>query len=142
MRLPGWEDRLRIYLRDHQDTPFAYGSFDCLSFAAGAVALLTGTDIMAPFRGKYSTHTGAMRIARRVYGSRTVPEVLAAMMQQHGWKEISPMFAQRGDIVLVEFNRDRMVGILHPNGREAVITTDKGLWRVPLLSVRRAWKIE
>jgi len=142
MRVDGWEDRLRSYLLDHQDTPFSYGSFDCLSFAAGAAHSITGVDIMARFRGQYGTHLGAMRIARRVYGCRTVPDVLAEMMHEHGWLEVSPAFAQRGDIVLVAINDDLIVGVLHPNGREAVITTNQGLWRVPLASVRRAWKVQ
>jgi hypothetical protein len=142
VRLLGWADRLRNYLLAQQDTPFAYGSFDCLSFAAGAVEALTGINIMARFRGTYTTHLGAMRIAHRVYGCRTVPDVLAAMMQEQGWSEVPPTFAQRGDVVLVAINDDLVVGIMHPNGREAVITTNQGLWRVPLSSVRRAWKIQ
>jgi len=142
MRSEGWEDRLRSYLLDHQDTSFSYGSFDCLSFAAGAAHSITSVDIMARFRARYSTHLGAMRIARRVYGCRTVPDVLAAMMHEHGWPEVAPPFAQRGDIVLVAINDDLIVGVLHPNGREAVVTTNQGLWRVPLTSVRRAWKVQ
>jgi hypothetical protein len=141
VRYHDWSSRLHAYLEANQNTPFAYGTFDCLSFAAVAVESMTGMDIMAPFRGRYTTHLGAMRIAKRTYGVATVPEVVAAMMTEHGWAEVPQAFAQRGDLCLVSHSDDLIVGIIHSNGREAIITTNQGLWRVPRTCVQRAWKI-
>jgi hypothetical protein len=142
MRHHDWSSRLYVYLEASDSTPFRYGSFDCLSFAAGAADAITGADIMAPFRGRYTTHLGAMRIAKRVFGVATLPEIVTAMMAAQGWKEVAPSFAQRGDVCLVIQGGDQIAGVIHSNGREAVITTEQGLGRVPLKSVVRAWNVK
>ena len=142
MRFTNWPSRLHSYLQANQSTPFRYGSFDCLSFAAGAAEALTGADVMAPFRGRYTTHLGAMRIAKRTFGVATLPEIVTVMMTAQGWKEVAPSFAQRGDVCLVAQGSDQIAGVIHSNGREAVITTDKGLGRIPLKSVVRAWNVQ
>ena len=142
-RKPDWPTRLTKYLVDNQYTPFEYGRFDCLCFIAGAIAVMTGVDIMADFRGTYRSHSQAMRIARRTYDAVDVDSTLNAMMEQRGWRERMPLRAQRGDVVLVPINSgDLACGIVHPNGRETVIVTNEGLWRTPLQNAVRAWGIQ
>jgi hypothetical protein len=140
-RKTDWPKRLTDYLISVQDAPFEYGNFDCLCFVAGAIEAMTGVDIMADFRGRYTSHLQAMRIAKSVYGTSNVPDTLAAMMCQRGWQALSPLLAQRGDVVLVRINDRIVCGIIHPSGKEAVAITNEGLWRFSLKNVKRAWGI-
>ena len=65
MRLPDWEARLAGLLDRVRDLPFALGRWDCALFAGAAVEAVTGVDIAAPFRGRYSTVRGYMRALHR-----------------------------------------------------------------------------
>ena len=76
-RFPDWYKRLQDYLAAHRSDTFAYGQFDCCSFAAGAAEAITGEHVFQPF-SNYSTergafeviaeHGGLIRIMRRVFG--------------------------------------------------------------------------
>ena len=64
-RFSDWQSRLTAYLSVVARQPLAYGVHDCALFAAGAVAAMTGEDIAAPYRGRYSTLRGGLRVLRR-----------------------------------------------------------------------------
>jgi hypothetical protein len=64
-RLPDWRPRLTAWLHTVRHMPFEEGRHDCALFAAGAVAAMTGVDFAAPFRGRYTTTRGGMRVLRR-----------------------------------------------------------------------------
>lgn len=50
---------LRAFMRSARRRPFVWGEFDCCLFAADWVALCTGRDPAATWRGTYSTETEA-----------------------------------------------------------------------------------
>ncbi|MFN6976942.1 MAG: DUF6950 family protein [Gemmobacter sp.] len=60
------------------DGPFVWGQADCCTAACDVFAALTGTDPMAPLRGRYSTERGALRIIRRAGGWHALIDALAA----------------------------------------------------------------
>jgi hypothetical protein len=62
MRPPNWPAMLASYCEDARQKPFAWGSHDCVSFAAGWFCLMTGRDVYEPWRGKYDTQFGAYRL--------------------------------------------------------------------------------
>src|SRR5690606_37242555 len=64
-RFPDWRVRLTAWLNEVRRTPFAQGSHDCALFAAGAVVAMTGHDFAAPYRGRYTTTRGGLRVLRR-----------------------------------------------------------------------------
>jgi len=62
-RLPDWRVRLAAAIDSIERTPLEMGTHDCaLGLAAGVVEAVTGVDIGAPFKGRYSTVEGALKV--------------------------------------------------------------------------------
>lgn len=129
MRLPDWEDRLGEFLAGVQGAAFAWGSNDCVTLAAGAVAALTGEDPLQGLPRNYRTQAGAMKALakagfadlRAAVDSKLAPVPLA--------------FAGRGDVVMQDANLGVVIG------REALFWGDEGLERRPVLGCDAAWKV-
>lgn len=135
-RYPDWEVRLAAYLEPLRTRPFAWGDHDCCTFAAGAVAAMTGVDPMPEFRGRYSTAIGSARALRR-FGQVTLAATLGAKFRQ-----VPPALCHRGDIVM----SDGLLGIgwgtfLFAVGREGdregLVRIDRAKWVAPI-----AWRVE
>lgn len=77
---------------EYKKRPFVWGEADCCLFVADALIALTGTDYAAPFRGKYTTATGAMK-ALAPYGG--LSGYLDSVFQR-----VPVNMAQRGDIIM------------------------------------------
>lgn len=85
------------FLASRSETAFEWGKFDCMIFASDAIELLTGADPAKEFRGAYSTEADAIEILKRRGGVRGIAMRGA---KKYGFKQIPPLFAQRGDICL------------------------------------------
>lgn len=118
-RLPDWPRRLVEFVEAHAETPFSWGGHDCVLFAAGAVAAVTGEDPAAEIRGRYRTRLGALRLIR-ARGFDDLAGVLAARFGQ-----VAPAMARRGDLGFVAGGEgpsivvcvgDRFVGPREPRG--------------------------
>lgn len=135
------------FLRAEAHAPFVWGQHDCCLFAANAIKAFTGVDIAADFRGKYIDKASAMALIKSVTGGSTVEDAAAWCAQKHGLKEWAregvptPLFAQRGDLVVIQDAEQLLAGVMHLNGREAVSTGPQGLKRFSIRNVKRAWKV-
>lgn len=58
--------------------PWAWGEADCCASACDVFARWYGIDLMAGFRGRYSTQIGAARIINRMGGFAAMAERMAA----------------------------------------------------------------
>lgn len=96
-RFEDWEERLSLRLDIVADKPFAWGSHDCALFAADCVKAMTGVDPAEALRGRYDTQHGAA-LALREHGAGTLLKTLKAIFGE----PISPHFAQRGDVVMLD----------------------------------------
>lgn len=94
-RSKDWPEQLAAFLDARIDTPFFWGKNDCCLFAADAVIAITGTDIAADVRGVYASAKSA-KATTKVFGG------LAQLAADRLGPEIRPMFAKRGDILLVK----------------------------------------
>lgn len=94
-RLPDWEPRLAAYLEPLMaGARFEWGTLDCALFAADAVLAMTGHDIAAPFRGKYSTAAGSVRALKR-YGAGELKSTFDTLLPPR------PVgYVRRGDVVM------------------------------------------
>lgn len=63
--------------------PFVWGAADCCTSACDVHRRLTGTDLMARYRGGYSDARSALRLIRAQGG---LPAMAAAMAAEHGMR--------------------------------------------------------
>ena len=94
-RYPDWRARLAGYVSVSRRRTFAYGSFDCALFAAGAVEVQTGVDLRRQLAGRYTTEIGAARVLRR-NGFADPAEIAAALLPR-----IPVAAARHGDIAAI-----------------------------------------
>jgi hypothetical protein len=92
-RLPDWPTRLASIMDASIAKPLVWGAHDCVTFAADEVLAITGEDLIADLRGRWSTALGAGRVLQRLGG------FVQAITERLG--PASPaIYARRGDLVL------------------------------------------
>lgn len=141
-RYADWETRLAAYLAPLRTRPFAWGTHDCCTFAAGAVEAMTGVDPMPEFRGHYSTAIGSARALRR-FGAGTLEATIDTKFER-----VPAPLAQRGDVVMIrqfEGQSDGLLGIAWSSfaiavgaegAREGLLRLNRADWIEP-----RAWRV-
>ena len=140
-RRPDWQEVLDGFLRAHENQRFEYGTWDCCLFVCDAIAAMTGVDLATAYRGKYSTRTGALQAIGEQLGTASILAVAENSAAAHHMPEVPLLHAHRGDMVLVARGRDYSLGLVALNGREAIVTSKRGLWRLPLSRAVRAWQV-
>lgn len=139
-----WATRAyHAFLLARAKAPFKWGANDCALFAADGILAITGVDIAADFRGKYSDEAGAFALIKQVCGGTTVADAAAYCAQKHRLREwAKPLFAQRGDLVVFEApTGDMVAGLVHLSGC-IVAVGEQGLYRFPISKVLRSWHYE
>jgi hypothetical protein len=126
IRLSDWETKLVSYASGLRHEPFAWGTHDCCTFAAGAVEAMTGVDPMLEYRGKYTTALGSAR----ALGGKTLEEVLDEKFDQ-----VPISHAQRGDLAF----HNNCVGV--NAGGYAWFVSDDGLARIYRSDWQKAWSV-
>lgn len=142
-RTPHWATReLDAHFTAHRTTPFQWGVFDCCLMPALAIQAMTGVMIADDFYpGKYHDKASAFALIKSVTGGTTVADAAAHCAQKHGLTEYpKPLFASRGDLVVVDNAGQMIAGLVHLSGHVACVT-EKGWLRLPITAVQRAWKV-
>ena len=139
-RRENWEHFLSEFIFKRKDSSFKYGQNDCCLFVADAVEKITGVDIAEEFRGQYTTKAEAYKLLMNFSGG-AVEETFKTLSRQYGFHEISPNYAGRGDIVLVEGEMGDAVGIVDMTGEQVAIPARKGLISFPMIAIRKAWRV-
>lgn len=122
--------------------PFAWGSNDCARFVCDAIQAMTGEDVFAEFRDKYTTKVGAARAIKSVCGGSTFEDAIVYVTKKFAMQEIPHVnFAQRGDVVLFDGEEGPALGIVYLNGKDAIFVSPAGLKRIPVARCRRAWVV-
>jgi hypothetical protein len=132
-RLSDWRTNLLTWLASTARSPFVYGAHDCALFTLGGVAAMTGHDLAAPFRGRYGTLAGGIRILRKA-GYRDHVALVAA-----SFDEIAPIFAQVGDIAVIDSVDGPALGLVQ--GEFIYALSRERLDLLPLLDARRAFRV-
>lgn len=97
MRLPDWQAQLVVYLASIAPRDFEPGQHDCALAFAGAIEAMTGTDLAARFRGRYSSFNGGLKLLKKA-GWNSATDYLAAHCP-----EVSNLaMAHAGDIALLD----------------------------------------
>lgn len=130
-----WPERLGALVEERRNVPFAWGTQDCVLFAADAALAVVDADPMAEFRGQYDTEAGA----EELMAGRTFEATVAELMERFGAPECPPGFAQRGDWALVSIGNQEMAGVVI--GTTIAVPNANGLSFVPVGRATRAWAI-
>jgi hypothetical protein len=118
-RLPDWRSHLHRYLAEAGRREFAWGTWDCTHFAAGAVEAMTG-EVLPRLDGEYTTAAGAARVLLGA-GFGDVGHLVASMMPETGQPS-------EGDVAVVpDADGAPALGIV---GRGVVhcVSPGRGLW--------------
>lgn len=110
MRLPDWKTHLIAYLADAAHKAYRPGVHDCALFSAGAVLAMTGVDLAAGWRGRYTTLTRGLRVLRRAGYVDHID--LAA---RH-FEKLHPAFAHLGDLAVIPSSEGPILGVMQGEG--------------------------
>lgn len=128
IRLSNWEQALSDYLCSKRKEAFAYGSFDCAHFVAGAIEAMTGENPMDGIR-KYNSEIASLRVLKEL-GFDGLEQFTDSK-----FTSIPVGFAQTGDIALY----DSALGVVV--GAKAVFATEIGYTFVDRSEWLRAWEV-
>jgi hypothetical protein len=135
IRLEDWPSRLHAAVEAARSTPFAWGSHDCILFAADCVAAMTGDDLAASFRGRYATREEAYAVLAKIGGGLEYAITQAlGKPAANNWR-----MAQRGDVVVVDAPTGTAAGIVV--GSRVAVPDMQGLAFLPLSAARCYWRI-
>lgn len=115
---------LTDYITSHLGTPFAWGSFDCVSFAVGWLEHATGRDYLS----KYRPWDSALSAARKVADLGGLDALFDAELTQ-----INPNLAQDGDLAII-----RGTAFVF-SGPHVVSVGEAGLVFLDRLEAKYAW---
>lgn len=122
---------LNAFLRANELRQYELGGWDCALFTFGAVLAQTGTDHIAEYRGRYTTHEEANRLMKQIDG---VPTVRMLMTKKLG-EPVPVAMAKTGDVV----GCDNQFGILYGD-RGIFLSETSGYERVPRARLEKAWR--
>jgi len=148
-RTQSWETtELHEFFLARREQSFAWGRNDCCLFPADGILAMTGVDIAADFRGKYTDHASAFALIQSVTGGSTVADAAAycaAKFELPEWVDKSgkplPLLARRGDLVVIEDAGRLIAGLVGLTGRHVISVGEEGLKRLALTAVQRAWRV-
>lgn len=138
MRREDWPARLGEAIDRARSEPFEYGSHDCALWVGKAIAAMTGDDPTAPYRGRYTTEIGWKRLVTAELGEGASFEA--------GWtrllgEPVPVARASRGDVVMIEVDGERAVGVVDLSGERVACVSLDGLEFVPLSLAVVCWKV-
>ena len=129
MRQANWAYKLGEFVNSIHKTPFAYGVHDCGVLAAGCIKALTGVDAMPSMA--YTSAAEAAQECQRISGSPYLDDLIASLAKQHGWTEVKPAFAHRGDLVVMGAKEQARLGVVSLHGTHIMTPGDRGLFYEP-----------
>ena len=124
------------HLREWRRRPFAWGSADCVRFAAGWVALVTGRDPVAETAGRYDDSRAARRLMVQATGTA---DLVAATSVVLGPPLSHPLMARVGDVVALTTPAGPALGVCA--GEMVAAPGPTGLGFRPLATILAAWRI-
>lgn len=120
-----WRLALMQYLGEVARRPVEMGRHDCGLFAAGAVLAMTGLDFAAPYRGRYRTMRGGLRVLRRD-GYRNHVDLARAH-----FRALPVVDAMPGDLAVIPADAVPALGVVQGAG-VYVLRVEGGLGLLPL----------
>lgn len=138
---PDWINRFSDVIDAAQEKTFDWAEYNCCTFSADLFEAVTGIDPIADVRAKATTKRQALAVLKK-FGGGGVVKALEKTAEIYGLAKVAPLYAKRGDPVIVRWNDEDIAGMVALNGREVfVLQPEKGLARLPISAVTMAWSI-
>lgn len=143
-RLPGWQERLLLYIAKVEREPFRYdGTRDCFGFVRGAVKAMTGADLCGEYVGRYFDRAGFHRLLK-ADGHQGLIGAMRAKAAEFGWPEVAEDEADLGDIAVLPASPKcspyrNSLAIVNATG--FIARTTKGLALAPAGLALGIWRI-
>jgi hypothetical protein len=136
LRQNGWRVRLAAALDATGEQPHQWGSHDCfLSLAGGVVEAITSADIVAPYRGRYSSREEALNVLRSE-GCNGLDELIETILPPIGRGD-----ARLGDLAFVP-DGSELGGFLGVFGGERIVCLGlAGKTTLPRTAATRAFMV-
>lgn len=133
-RVSHWTVKLDAAIEAARNKPFAWGEHDCCSFAAHVAGLLMEKDFYREYRGKYRDARSGFRLIREVGG-------IGAIASKALGHPISPVEAQRGDVVLLDCGTGIGPALGICAGELVAAPAANGLAFIPMQYWVKAWRV-
>ena len=133
-------DKLAKFLEKIKNKPFKYGTLDCAIFTASAVDSQIGTKLKSKLFGKYKDLKGVAKRIKEI-GKGKYINAIEKICKDNKFKEISPDYAQRGDVCIMKQNKKLLMGIIGLNNKPVFIS-DSGFNEFDRNLIERVWRIE
>lgn len=136
-RKPGWRSRFEAAIDEIKYVPFDWSTqHDCGPGLVGRlVHAMTGEDVAAPWRGRYSSRNGALRVMRNE-GFDNLADLVASVLP-----EIHPSQARIGDIAAFEMASPFKFALGVVNGDRVFVLKPEGIGTMNLLAAKRAFRV-
>lgn len=132
------------FVVENEHAQFAWGTWDCALFAANGIRSITDIDIASDFRGTYTDEQSSIVAMQKVtcIDSPTVEDAAEYCANKYGMSQCkTPLYAQCGDLVIIENENSVIAGLVHPNGMDVIAAGEDGWKAFPITSVKKAWHI-
>ncbi|MBL9046805.1 MAG: hypothetical protein JNK34_05755 [Tabrizicola sp.] len=133
-RSADWRTSLLAFVAEARHRTLVYGEYDCALFAAEAVRVMTGLDLAAPFRGRYTTLEGGLRVLRR-HGFADHVALARAELET-----IAVAAAMPGDLAVFAVDPVPALGVVQ-GAAVYVLGRNGGLGLMPLTEAVEAFRV-
>jgi hypothetical protein len=133
-RKADWRSRLSAVVEGKRRLALSFGTNDCALFAADCVEAMTGVDLAARFRGRYSSADEAIALLL-AEGFTDLCEFVASCLE-----ECAPSLARAGDVMAFQSSETGWaLGIV--NGERVTVLRHDGLGTVSREIAQRAFRV-
>ena len=122
-----WPSQLAQFLTEREGMPFAWGTNDCVTFAADWVRLATGRDVFT------AEHDSALSAAREIEKRGGLLKAVTAVLGE------PTEGAQRGDVALIDMEGRDALGV--GQGIYVAGPGEHGLMLVDRDQIKASWRL-
>lgn len=133
IRLSNWPSRLDRFLTATVEKKHQYGINDCFLFFGAGVEAVTGVDVTAKYRGKYTSHAEGIALAEEHGFKDHIDWAKSLFKVKH------PSRGTTGDGAIVPIDTGLALGMI--SGSRVFLIGENGLKTVDLLDAQRALEI-
>lgn len=133
MKKQGFPELLALYVESRRHLPYAWGTNDCVTFAADAILEITGEDPLGDLRGTWTNEEEAMAVLAVAGGLRAAADAR--------FRRVDKNFAQRGDLCLVKDGAGNPSLAIAVGGGHCAAPGSEELLLVSMNEVRLAWAV-